>query len=790
MTLTHRDPVGTINAANAAYCAAGTLSTFNTYMTSPAKTQGERIRKSFSHQGMQLALAVLRGRRPDVVHIHDHVALTAAAVYDSELNVPLVWDAHEIYQDLAGTDPDRGETNAAIIGDNAHLLAGFVTINQSIGDFYAEHYKDLPKASIIPNASMYSERPEYDGRLHDAAGLGRDRRILLFQGGISKHRGVEALVEAAPLLSEGWAIVFMGWGPLKEDMQHAALCQPLDENGDERVAFINGAPQAELPLWTAGAALGAIPYENTSLNHLYCTPNKLWEYPLAGVPILATDLQEMGNTLREHGIGVLIPRDFDANDIASRVNALSNDELDRMRQACASYGEVNNWQAVESRLVDLYVKIGKAAEKRSSGFEPTTTEPQSGSSLQDVDDATQRVMNAVTKTQTPNAPPGGTKTMMEREKSSTDSAQDPGLARKVYRRGRRLIGALGIGNGDLKLRLERSIAQRDRAAAQRDLFENRAKELKSKLNAIRTDRGSGSEAVQERNEQLKAQVQELRKHASPSADIKKLNTTLKAVQERNEQLKAQVQESRKRADSDADVDRIRQTMKALQERNEQLKELAKKLREDYRNARVDHRSVDPTEHNTADSMNAFFAANQEEMPYGEFGRAFIKVLNEHKVELDGKRLLDLGVGPGTMLAGLLVGKKPSLIQGIDFSTVAIEQARSRFSNGTFEVASLYDDISLTGDVVLCTEVLEHLEDPSTALQTVLNAVAPDGLAILTTPDGRVDFSKYHVNFWSPESWKAFIERYAGDSVCTFGQFKLRESSMYANNFAIVRKAGG
>ncbi len=53
---------------------------------------------------------------------------------------------------------------------------------------------------------------------------------------------------------------------------------------ESKVRFIPPAPQKELKSWTQGATLGIIPYEGKMLNHWIATPNKLWEYPSAGVP--------------------------------------------------------------------------------------------------------------------------------------------------------------------------------------------------------------------------------------------------------------------------------------------------------------------------------------------------------------------------------------------------------------------------------------------------------------------------------------------------------------------------
>ncbi|WP_106507703.1 glycosyltransferase [Brachybacterium timonense] len=316
------------------------------------------IRASFRIQGEALFGAVRERMIPDVVHIHDHVALTAAEKYRAAFGCGVVWDAHEIYEDLANLDPARAAVNARIVRAGSFEVDGFITLNESIGRFYTENYPALPPATLIPNAVSEGHGPAvYDGRLHNAAGIRSDQRVVLFQGGFSPHRGIPALLEAAMLLGEEWTVVFMGWGKLG-DLIHEYAVRDTERPGDRpAVAVIPAVPHDELLGWTAGADLGAIPYEDTGLNHLYCSPNKLWEYPAAGVPILATDMPEMTRRITENGIGITVPRSLDPAEIAAAINALSDSDLGTMRRNARQFAARDNWQAYVPRLIGLYEEL-------------------------------------------------------------------------------------------------------------------------------------------------------------------------------------------------------------------------------------------------------------------------------------------------------------------------------------------------------------------------------------------------------------------------------------------------
>ena len=320
-------------------------------------------RQNFARIMPPLLASLLQDGRPDAVHLHDIAALLLADDIKERFNCPIIWDAHEIYEDMAGANDLRGLLNGGVIRAQAKFVDRLITINDSIQNYYASNHKALPPAVVLMNATDRVSPPVYDGRLHRAAGLPSEQRILLFQGGFGAKRGLRMLVEASHDFAPDWTLVLMGWGIMEADLR--ALAQMKQRQGAvANTVFLPGVPHRELQEWSAGASLGAITYENTSLNHLYCTPNKLWEYPSAGVPILATDLEEMGKAVRTHTIGFLLPRNFTALDIAGAVNCVTREDLSRARKACQTYMESSNWGVYEPRLQNLYAELDLQCRSR------------------------------------------------------------------------------------------------------------------------------------------------------------------------------------------------------------------------------------------------------------------------------------------------------------------------------------------------------------------------------------------------------------------------------------------
>lgn len=142
------------------------------------------------------------------------------------------------------------------------------------------------------------------------------------------------------------------------------------------------------------------------------------------------------------------------------------------------------------------------------------------------------------------------------------------------------------------------------------------------------------------------------------------------------------------------------------------------------------------------------------------------------VALNERRILDIGCHYGALL-WMLASRYPSAtLIGTDIKNDAWDElARAACARAQFMTFGLWDlPEEPRYDVIFLTQVLEHLEEPSRGVQSLLNCLSDGGVAIVTVPDGRVDrtpawtyqkdMRSYfgHVNFWSPESWKKFYEQ--------------------------------
>lgn len=109
-----------------------------------------------------------------------------------------------------------------------------------------------------------------------------------------------------------------------------------------------------------------------------------------------------------------------------------------------------------------------------------------------------------------------------------------------------------------------------------------------------------------------------------------------------------------------------------------------------------------------------------------------------KISVPPKSIVDVGCGPGftvNHLSTVLVGAR---FTGIDFSEVAIEVAKSRFPEHQWLVS---DAAAVSRaekfDLAVCTEVIEHVSNPSELVFSLKALIKPGGHLIMTTQAGAV-----------------------------------------------------
>jgi glycosyltransferase involved in cell wall biosynthesis len=313
--------------------------------------------------------------RPDVVHVHDLPQLRPAYHVGQTLGVPVIYDAHELYPGIITLTPEQQERLRVTENYYIRRVARAITVNPLFAHSQAEAY-NIQTPEVILNAIDLP--PEFERgirtrHLREALRLPEAAKTILFQGWVSFHRNIHTLIEAMVEVPTHIHLVILGYGDDMPAMKK--LVHDLGLGG--RVHFPSPVPQRELLWWVASADAGIVPYQAVDENGLKCSPNKLFEFIAAGVPIIASKLRYIDSVVGKYQFGVVYPMEK-PEDYAQAIREmfLSRDgDENRFRKNLLNDAEPYLWPAQEKTLLRIYRDVLAAWKKPAVSESPAEVLP-------------------------------------------------------------------------------------------------------------------------------------------------------------------------------------------------------------------------------------------------------------------------------------------------------------------------------------------------------------------------------------------------------------------------------
>ncbi len=212
------------------------------------------------------------------------------------------------------------------------------------------------EVTLVRNVPGYKVVQKGD-RLRQFLGVSPEIRIALYQGQLESDRQLDTLIRAARFLDQDIAIVMMGNGPKEILLQLETLI------GSEKVAssvkIIPAVPYTQLLDWTASADIGLIIYSpDYSLNVQMCLPNKFFEYLMAGLPVLSSQLLVVAGLIHDYEVGQIVTS-LEPAVVGKAISRMLTDqvELDRMHHNALKASQDFCWKKEKEQLICLYQKV-------------------------------------------------------------------------------------------------------------------------------------------------------------------------------------------------------------------------------------------------------------------------------------------------------------------------------------------------------------------------------------------------------------------------------------------------
>ena len=173
----------------------------------------------------------------------------------------------------------------------------------------------------------------------------RDKKIILYQGGISYIRRLDRIALAINKVNANYHLLVVG--PEHE----SGLIDEL-KNITPEVTHIGFIPSPEYLAFCKIAHIAYVAYEPNSLNNIYCAPNKIFEYSAFGLPIIANDIPGLRYTVGVSGACELVVPS-EVNSIVSGLIKIENDYLKYKENSIKFYNSVDNKKTFSDVLMSL-----------------------------------------------------------------------------------------------------------------------------------------------------------------------------------------------------------------------------------------------------------------------------------------------------------------------------------------------------------------------------------------------------------------------------------------------------
>lgn len=287
------------------------------------------------------AIAEVRRLRPALVHCNDYNTMWVGAAAKALCGSRVVYDSHELW-------PDRNlrfETRPWLLACEAlfvRLADATVTTSPAYARVIARRYRvDAPVVvRNVPDLSPVPPRPRNAGS-----------PLAVYFGALTHGRGLE---EAIAALGEVPDLGLRLVGPEAWGFRTVLADLALGLGVADRVELLDPVTPARALDAMREADVGLALIQPVCLSYRLTLPNKLFEYVLAGLPVLATDLPAIGEFVREHGVGVTVPPG-DPTALAAGLRAVLDPATGtRLRRAVVAAQPVLSWRHESERLADVY----------------------------------------------------------------------------------------------------------------------------------------------------------------------------------------------------------------------------------------------------------------------------------------------------------------------------------------------------------------------------------------------------------------------------------------------------
>ena len=298
-------------------------------------------------------------QKADVHHFHDPELLPVGLLIKLLSGGPVIYDVHENYPEMILTKEWIPVWLRRVISvlfrylENS--LVSFVDALVVVNEKLAERFSGKSRVVTVANYSRIEEKAS-GWTVEATYGLKRGS-YLVYTGLIASDRGISQCIQAFEALKY-------------DDLQFVCAGRVDETVPPELRAILDGStpvpgfrylgllPYEAIPGLLRNALAGLLCFQPTP-NNILGTPNKLFEYMGAGIPIIASDFLYIRDVVNSVDCGILIDP-ASTEEISAAIRHLLNhpdEAVNKGENGRRAVEEKYNWKSEGRKLLRLYEEL-------------------------------------------------------------------------------------------------------------------------------------------------------------------------------------------------------------------------------------------------------------------------------------------------------------------------------------------------------------------------------------------------------------------------------------------------
>lgn len=263
---------------------------------------------------------------PKIIWANDLNTLGIGFLAAKICNAKLIYDSHEIFTEgnSFASYTSIGKKILRKIEEKIIKKADVVIVTTNYRKNYLEKKYNIEDINVVMNCYNYIDIDKTD-LFREEFLISNNKTIFLYQGLIHRKRGIFMLVDAI-LECENAVLIFMGNGSDKGNLYDYIV----KKNCSNKVFIKDAVPMNEIIKYTSSADVGFQLLQNSGINHYSTISNKVFEYIMAEIPIIASDFPELRKLIVNNEIGFVVNQD-DKTEIVKVITNIIEDNEKRIK---------------------------------------------------------------------------------------------------------------------------------------------------------------------------------------------------------------------------------------------------------------------------------------------------------------------------------------------------------------------------------------------------------------------------------------------------------------------------